>query len=261
MDNSTSSFGDGRSPGASTSQWDFTPSLQASILFLVLFLLTTLVHIFQAILYRQPYCIVIISSALAQTLTYIFRTLSIKNPDSLPYYEAWFVLILISPLFTNAFVYMVFGRMVWNYTDDHQLLKIKAWNFTRIFLFLDIVALAIQLYGAATAATTKQSDAVFKGLHVYMGGVGTQQLFILIFCLYACKLLSVLLKKPRTQAFMSALWLLGALLFSLALITVRRSFLVSYRGGTCLTNSDFADENLFPPCRVWPRTTKHDSRA
>lgn len=45
-------------------------------------------------------------SALWQTIAYIFRIVSIKTPASLGDYAAWFVLILVSPLWTNAFVYV-----------------------------------------------------------------------------------------------------------------------------------------------------------
>jgi hypothetical protein len=67
-----------------------------------------------------------VGSALAQTINYICRVISIKNPNTLGPYAAWFVIILVghyqarvrnytltppkvAPLFTNAFVYMVMG--------------------------------------------------------------------------------------------------------------------------------------------------------
>lgn len=107
-------------------QWTFCPSEPAAILFIVLFALTTLAHLFQAIFYKKIYCTVIICSGLIQTLNYIFRIISIRNGNSLGDYTAWFVLILvrdyslevesianhvkIGPLFTNAFVYMIMGE-------------------------------------------------------------------------------------------------------------------------------------------------------
>jgi hypothetical protein len=63
---------------------------------LAAFLVTTLAHTFQAIKHRKSFCWVIIMSCLWQTLAYVFRVLSIKNPDNLPLYALWFVLILVS---------------------------------------------------------------------------------------------------------------------------------------------------------------------
>ena len=64
---------------------------------------------------------------------------------------------------------MVMGRMVWNYTSSAKVLGITAWNFTKIFVVLDIMyvrvlsflsailtrrsAFAIQVYGAAATQT------------------------------------------------------------------------------------------------------------
>ncbi|KAH8878745.1 hypothetical protein GQ53DRAFT_850046 [Thozetella sp. PMI_491] len=219
-------------PDANSSHWNFSPSLAASLLFLVLFAIATVGHAAQTIWYRKPYCIVIICSALAQTLTYIFRTLSIQNPSNLADYEAWFILILIAPLFTNAFIYMVFGRMVWAFTSDHQIWKIKAGHFTAIFVALDIVALIIQLAGAALAATSKGQNTVWTGLHTYMAGVGIQQLFIIIFCVFALRLSQKARQTLVGQERRSAVWLLGAVFIALLLITLRICFrLVEYSQG------------------------------
>lgn len=177
--------------------WDFCPSEAASVLFLVLFLLTTVGHAAQAVLYRKPYCWVIVMSAIWQSLTYIFRTLSIQNPSNFSDYAAWFVLILMAPLWTNAFVYMVFGRMIWHYTADKRLWKLEASRFGLVFVGLDIIAFLVQITGAAVAATSLQQGNALKYLHIYMAGVGIQLLFILIFT--AC-VLSFYLKARQDAA-------------------------------------------------------------
>lgn len=212
--------------GESTDMWQFSPSLGASILFLVLFFLTTAVHLGQAIYYKQKYCGVIIMSGIWQVLTYIFRTISIQQPDSFNYYAAWFVLILVAPLWTNAFVYMVFGRMVWNYTDDRRVWRVKAQHFGFVFVLLDIVSFVIQVYGAARAtAKDAPTDKVLEGLHIYMAGVGIQQLFILIFCLFALRLLLRVRKESNEKAKLTKLSPAMLLLYTqfvvLALISVR----------------------------------------
>jgi ammonia channel protein AmtB len=119
--------------------WEFCPSIAASYLFIVLFALTTIAHIIQAVIHRKSYCWVIAMSGLIQTITYIFRVLSILNPASYGDYAGWFVLILIAPLWTNAFVYMVMGKMVWNFTDDARVLRMRPWQVGLFFVMLDIM--------------------------------------------------------------------------------------------------------------------------
>ena len=105
-------------------------------------------------MYRKGYCWVIICSGLAQTICYIFRALSIQHPATFSDYAAWFILILVSrivllqkkavadlpkiaPLLTNAFAYMVMGRMVYNFTKQAKIFGVKAWRFTLFFVLLD----------------------------------------------------------------------------------------------------------------------------
>ena len=77
-------------------EWLLCPSTPAAILFTVLFALTTATHLAQAIYYKKTYCVVIVFSTFAQIINYICRIVSIKNPNSLPPYAAWFVIILVS---------------------------------------------------------------------------------------------------------------------------------------------------------------------
>ena len=91
---------------SSDTLWGFCPNYGAAIAFCVFFATTFLVHVGQGICYRKAYTWVIAMSALWQTVAYAFRIMSIKTPANLGNYAAWFVLILVAPLWTNAFVYV-----------------------------------------------------------------------------------------------------------------------------------------------------------
>ncbi|KAJ6008131.1 hypothetical protein N7540_012107 [Penicillium herquei] len=209
---------------AEDSMWSFCPKIGPAYLFLVLFLLTSIAHVWQAIIYRKVYCWVICLSGITQTITYMFRVLSIEYPDNYGDYVAWFVLILVAPLLTNAFVYMVVGRMVWNFTNDARVLKVRPWNFGLFFVTLDIIAFIIQVYGAASASGSDiPYDTEMMGLHVYMGGVGLQQFFVVMFVICAIFFHRQILQQRR-QDMKTALLLLYVLYGVLALITLRIIF-------------------------------------
>ncbi|KAH7169490.1 RTA1 like protein-domain-containing protein [Fusarium sp. MPI-SDFR-AT-0072] len=224
-------------------KWDFCPNLAASCIVIVVFGLATCAHVFQAFRYRKPYCSIMIISGLLQTFAYIFRSLSIQNPASLALYAAWFVLILIAPICTNAFVYMILGRMVWNYTKTGKLLQLSAWRIGQLFVVLDIVAAVIQIYGAATASDIKASqDVILRGLHTYMAGIGVQQFFICIFFLFAI----CFHKEIRRSAPKSALLLLYCLYLTVILISARIIFrLVEYSNGL---NSSIPRHEVYQYC-------------
>ncbi|KAL8822856.1 MAG: hypothetical protein Q9191_006419 [Dirinaria sp. TL-2023a] len=215
--------------------WNFCPNIGAAYFYAILFLLTTLGHIGQGILYRKPYSWVICTSGLLQFVAYVFRIISINHPDSVAMYGTWFVLILVAPLWTNAYVYMVFGRMVYNYTSDARVAGIKAWRFGLYFVLLDIVAFLVQLFGAASASGDHiPKSQVLRGLHIYMVGVGIQQVFILGFCFLAFRFHRKLLNQPNSNSvhIIRAKTLLYVLYLVLTLITIRIIFrLAEYSSG------------------------------
>jgi len=233
---------------AHDTQWNFCPNIGAAYFFTILFALTTIGHIVQAILHKKAYCWVIIVSGLAQTICYIFRVISIKNPTNFGSYAAWFILILIAPLFTNAFVYMVMGRMVWNYISTAKIFKITAWRFGTFFVVLDVFALIVQIYGAASASGNNESTSdVLKGLHIYMAGVGIQQAFILVFFVFAIKFhRTYLAERSQIKTSNSPLPLLYTLYAVLLLITIRIIFrLCEYSQGL---NSKIPNHEAFQYC-------------
>lgn len=121
------------------SNWGFCPSKAPAYLYAVLFGLTLIAHITQAIIYRKGYSWVIAMGAAWETGCYIFRILSIEHPTNTAMYSGWFLLILLAPLWINAYVYMVLGRMVYNFTSSARILRVKAWRFGLIFVLLDIL--------------------------------------------------------------------------------------------------------------------------
>lgn len=61
-------------------QWSYCPSLPAAFIFAVLFLVSTLGHIYQAFRHRKLFCLVIITGGLWETAAFAFRVLSARHP-------------------------------------------------------------------------------------------------------------------------------------------------------------------------------------
>ncbi|KAI9826360.1 MAG: hypothetical protein M1832_000277 [Thelocarpon impressellum] len=205
------------------SAWDFCPSVAAAYVLAVAFALSTVLHLYQAIRTRKPYCAVITLGTAWQMLAFIFRILSIDNPTNYSHYSTWFVLILVAPIWTNAFVYMVMGRMVYNFLARQSLCGIQAWRFGLYFVVLDVVAFLVQLGGAGMATGQDVPlDQVMRGLHIYMGGVGFQQAVIIGFAYLAFKFTQQLRREPFTERTPAAWRLTYVIGVVLVLITVSR---------------------------------------
>ena len=211
----------------------FCPNLGAAYFLAVLFGLTLVAHIVQAIIHRKVYSWVVCMSALWQLLAFIFRILSINNVTAIGYYTPWFVLILLAPIWINAYVYMVLGRMVYNYTNNATIFGIKAWRCGLYFVLLDIFAFIVQVSGASMASGDGIPESqIMRGLHIYMGGVGLQQFFILGFIGVAVRFQKQMNLDLPMASKRSPLLLLYILYAALALITVRIIFrLIEYSQG------------------------------
>ena len=147
---------------------------------------------------------------------------------------------------------MVFGRMVNFFIPSHSLLKTPAPIFATGFVLLDIVTFVIQLIGGSWAGPTAPADQQLQGVHIYMGGIGIQQFFILVFLGLAARFHAQMLEMEKRQV-VKAGWkkILYTLYASLGLISVSLFPKVpaSIIGLTC----DVEDSNHLPPDRILRR--------
>lgn len=100
-------------------------------------------------------------------------------------------------------------------------------------MLLDIVAFLVQLGGAASASGDNVPDSqILTGLHIYMVGVGIQQIFIFLFCYLAFRFHQNLNRQPQSTRLVQARTLLYVLYFVLLLVTIRIIFrLAEYSNG------------------------------
>jgi hypothetical protein len=76
--------------------------------------------------------------AIWETAAFVIRCISIQNPTSQGAYDPQFILILLAPLWINAFDYMLLGRMVYYFLEDRRLFGIRAERMALCFVLLDI---------------------------------------------------------------------------------------------------------------------------
>ncbi|KUJ07476.1 uncharacterized protein LY89DRAFT_712005 [Mollisia scopiformis] len=194
------------------STWSFCPSEGASDLFIFLFGATTILHIYQGIRTRKWYT---------------------AAPTSTGAYALWFILILVAPLWINGFVYMVLGRMVWNFLPSREVFGIPARRLGVYFVTLDIVAFLVQILGAVSAVGNKNDPkSSTNALHIYMVGCGIQQLFILVFCIIAVRVhleLRAQVSSIKKDAAMKMLYVTYAVVLLITIPIIFR--LIEYAGG------------------------------
>ncbi|KAJ7320816.1 RTA1 like protein-domain-containing protein, partial [Mycena albidolilacea] len=158
----------------------YCPSFPAAVIFSALFGLTTLGHLIQAIHYRKRFCWVIIMAGIWETSGLILRVLSVLNTTSPAFGIPSQLLILLSPLWINAFLYVLMARLIYFFVPERHVGGISARRLSLCFVLLDITAFLMQAVGG-TMMSGDSAKTTLLGIHIYMGGIGLQQFFVLGF--------------------------------------------------------------------------------
>lgn len=130
---------------------------------------------------------------------------------------------------------MVFGRMVYYYLPERKLFRIQAISIAKYFVWLDVVSFLVQGSGGSLISS-EDAKTSRLGINIYMGGVGLQEFFILLFigmtiCFH--RRVSQLIEQGQLDAGKNgAKKLVWTLYVVLGLITVRIIFrLVEFSSG------------------------------
>ncbi|KAI9826787.1 MAG: hypothetical protein M1819_007258 [Sarea resinae] len=230
-------------PEACNSILTYHPSLAAAVIFALFFGIGMCLHMLQAVTFRKRFCWVIIMGAAWETVSFIMRALLTRHQNNQTYNTVSQLLLLLAPLWINAFDYMILGRLVYFFLPDRKLFGIHATKFSKYFVWLDIVSFIVQAAGASiTTSNNVKQSTLENGIHIYMGGIGLQQFFIVIFTFLVISLHRKLLKMEwqGTLVYSGSMqwrWLFYGLYGSLTLITVRIIFrMCEYAQGTSASN-------------------------
>lgn len=180
--------------------YDFCPSFPAAVLFTVLFTGTTLYHTFQAFYYRKTFSWVVIMAGLWELGGYASRTISITRQGEAGVYSAQQLLILLAPLWVNAFIYMTLGRMLHFCLENDRFGGVRARRITLVFVLFDITAFLVQAGGGLmTSGEDPPVSLVKTGLKIYTAGVGLQIVFMVFFSVITLKFQRLLKKQDAGQ--------------------------------------------------------------
>ncbi|KAK5447787.1 hypothetical protein LTS15_009286 [Exophiala xenobiotica] len=180
--------------------WAYCPSLVAAILFSILFGLTTLLHTVQAMNYRKRFALILIMGGTWEAAGYIVRILSNYHQLNSTLYTIQTLLILLAPLWINAYIYMLLGRMIHFFLVSDSVFKIKARSITRMFVLFDITAFLIQATGGTMAGPGSSAQTQKIGMDVYVGGVGVQLGFLVVFVSLAVRFQLNLKNQSQSQS-------------------------------------------------------------
>ncbi|KAF7291107.1 RTA1-domain-containing protein [Mycena indigotica] len=159
----------------------YCPSFPAAVFFTSLFGLSLIAHVIQAMHYRKAFCWVLIMGASWETAGFALRVMSVLNTTSIGFGIPSQLLILLAPLWINAFLYVVMARLIHFFIPEKRVARIRAQRLSLIFVLLDITAFLVQVVGGLMINPQNSLKMMQLGIHIYMGGIGIQQFFVILF--------------------------------------------------------------------------------
>ncbi|KAF2488292.1 hypothetical protein BU16DRAFT_447482, partial [Lophium mytilinum] len=168
-------------PMACNAYWSYNPSFAAAVLFSVLFGLLLVTHIAQAFLYKKSYTWVLLMGIAWEFASFSTRAASTLAQQNLALVIVSQLLLLLAPLWINAFAYMTLGRLIHFFHPSHRLHRLPGASVAKYFVWADIASFLIQGTGGSLLSPGNSASTMKLGIDVYMGGVGAQEGFILLF--------------------------------------------------------------------------------
>ncbi|KAL3443335.1 RTA1 like protein-domain-containing protein [Aspergillus insuetus] len=206
------------------------PSVIATIPFVVLFALTSVIHIWQMIRPRTWYMIPVIIGALFEAFGYVFRYISARQtPDwTMKPYAGQQVLILLGPALFAASIYMLLGRII-RMLNAYQISPIRVSWLSKIFVLGDVISFMLQGGGGGILATAKTAHKSQMGQAMILSGLLVQIIFFGLFIMTSIIFHRRMLKTPLHQMGTSIPWIKYLrILYSIsALIMIRSVYRVA----------------------------------
>ncbi|KAI0132455.1 RTA1 like protein-domain-containing protein [Xylariales sp. AK1849] len=167
---------------ACNANWNFDPQVQLAAFFMVLFLLSLIAHIIQSWYYKNfKLTWALLMGLTWETLGFMLRTGGALDQQNRGVATMHLILIMLAPLWINAFDYVVLGRMILVFLPEPRIFHIRGTWIAVIFVCLDAVAFLVQASAAWFLAPGNSVDQINTGMNLYMAGISLQQIYIVVF--------------------------------------------------------------------------------
>ncbi|KAJ6437955.1 RTA-like protein [Purpureocillium lavendulum] len=162
------------------SVYQYRPSLPANIIFLALFAIAGVVHIFLGVKWRSwGFMSFMIFGCLVEIIGYTGRIILYNSPFSFGGFMIQIVFITAGPVFYTAAIYVTLCQTIEHLAP--RLSRFKPKLFYWIFIPADLVCLVLQAAGGALSTTSSGSSTT--GVDVAMAGLALQVAVLFIFSL------------------------------------------------------------------------------
>ncbi|ETS77836.1 hypothetical protein PFICI_09898 [Pestalotiopsis fici W106-1] len=156
--------------------YPYTPSRSAGFAFVALFTIITVAHIGGVFYFRTRYMIPLVLGGICELFGYYGRAWGGENPNSPKPFMLQLMLILVSPVFIAATMYVTLGRLKEGILAQPR----RRCSPTTLFILTDIIAFCTQI-GGGLVQVTGSLKIMHIGDRVVLGGLAFQLVVMAIY--------------------------------------------------------------------------------
>lgn len=191
-------------PWANFKLWHYTPSMAASVIFIILFTVLTAYHSYLLTRRRTWFCIPFVVGGIFEVIGYIARAAAHNATESVPIYAMQNLGLLLAPILFAASVYMILGRIIRAvHGEEYSLIRVN-W-LTKVFVAGDIFCFMLQGTGGGMLAGARTQSQVNLCNNIVLGGLILQIVIFGVFVAAAVVFQMRMSRRPTGAAVEGAL--------------------------------------------------------
>ncbi|KAG8734969.1 hypothetical protein FRC10_011149 [Ceratobasidium sp. 414] len=160
--------------------FNYVPTLWICVLFIVLFSLTTVTHVFQATRLKVWYMLPTLSlCGLVEILGWSGRLWEHFNTTNSSPFMMQICTTIMAPSFMTAAMFLILPRIISEFGQEYSRMPPRL--YLAIFLTADITALILQAIGGAIASVATGLAAANRGGNIMLSGIVIQLVAVTLF--------------------------------------------------------------------------------
>ncbi|KAH7342520.1 RTA1 like protein-domain-containing protein [Rhexocercosporidium sp. MPI-PUGE-AT-0058] len=177
--------------------WSFLPSQPASITFLFLFLITTVLHWWRIYKLRTWFCASFAIGCLSEVIGFAGRAVAYNKSADMGAYLVQAIFLVIAPAFFAASIYMTLSRIIRTVKGEHLSIIRINW-LTRTFVIGDLISLNVQSGASGLNSTPKLAQI---GEYIVVAGLFMQLILLGFFFVVAIIFQKRLAQQPTQESY------------------------------------------------------------
>ncbi|KAF7537719.1 hypothetical protein G7Z17_g12794 [Cylindrodendrum hubeiense] len=222
----------------------YQPNVPSTIVFMVVFGLSTLAHTWQGVRTKTwGFMVSMISGCILEIIGYVGRMIIHDNPFDFNGFLMQIICITIAPVFFCSAIYVLLAQVI-NFVDP-SISRFKPQLFYWIFIPCDIVSLILQALGGALSCVGTDEDAIKVGENISLAGLIFQVITLVVFAALFADYVFKASRSPSYHRLNKGMMIFLGLLFASTIIILTRCTYRIVELGKGYFSAIFRDEGLF----------------